>query len=247
MRKLILTLLISAMIAACDTNTYPTAYNLDFEYKADAARPTKWSLPDALYHSYATCLDLEQRQHGASSLRMVQTDSTKSGWAIFSLDLPTERVASMYFWTRNTREMLDLVEWMRRFNQPEPRITYTGFDMQGYAGSMELLRGAFTNNRQATLLLEKIEDNLAKVFTYSSINGPRIDPTIANTTTNDLQQLKSYIDKSSFSKQGKSWIDALNFRHVGAVKIEQEFPDHKITETFDYLLFIRQSIPSHLL
>lgn len=378
MRKLILTLLISAMIAACDTNTYSTAYNLDFEYKADAARPTQWSLPDALYHGYATCLDLEQRQHGASSLRMVQTDSTKSGWAIFSLDLPTERVAGMYFWIWNTREMLDLVEWMRQFNQPEPRITYTGFDMQGYAGSMELLRGAFTNNRQATLLLAKIDGNLAKVLTYSSINIPRIDLTIANTITNNLQQLKNHIDKSGFSEQGKAWlhqnvtllhqylgqgplkwrddciatnllwindlnplsriaiwahnghvqkcdnkmglclkeslgtdyvsvgftfydgaysairrssdpsihraqcaypgtleylleqldepvfifdlkkirsesspvmawIDALNFRHVGAVKIEQEFPDHTITETFDYLLFIRESTPSHLL
>lgn len=583
MRKLILTLLISVMLTACDTNTYSTAYNLDFEYKADAARPTQWSLSDALYHGYATCLDLEQCQHGASSLRMNQTDSTKSDWAIFSLDLPTERVAGqevelsgwiktervcngfadlyliqdeqldfdklaldtfrrgvrnttewtrisvkshidnhtsgvciggilkgrgtawfdnleltiddvklqdtlltapktrltrqdkaelrkyiyplrtfepdggdtedlkilnsligdskvvalgenthgsseifkmknrliqylaahegfdifsieagmpesyklneytihgkgdpkeliagMYFWIWNTREMLDLVEWMRRFNQPEPRITYTGFDMQGYAGSMELLRGAFTNNRQATLFLEKIDGNLAKVLTYSSINIPRIDLTIANTITNDLQQLKNHIDKSGFSEQGKAWldqnvtllhqylgqgtlkwhddcmatnilwindlnplsriviwahnghiqkcdnkmglclkeslgtdyvsvgftfydgaysairrsndpsihraqcaypgtleylleqldepvfildlkkirsenspvmawIDALNFRHVGAVKIEQEFPDHKITETFDYLLFIRQSTPSHLL
>lgn len=583
MRKWILTLLISTTLAACDTKTYSTAFNLDFEYKADAARPTKWSLPDALYHGYATSLDLEQRQHGASSLQMVQTDLTKSGWAIFSLDLPTERVAGqdvelsgwiktaqvcdgfadlyliqdekldydklaldtlrrgvrnttewtrisvkshienhtagvciggilkgggtawfdnleltidgvklqdtlltasktrltrqdkaelrkymyplrtfepdggdtedlsvlhrligdskvvaldenthgsseifkmknrliqylaahegfdifsieagmpesyklneytihgkgdpkeliagMYFWTWNTREMLDLVEWMRRFNQPEPRITYTGFDMQDYAGSMKLLRGTFTNNRQATLLLEKIDSNLAKVLTYSSINAPRIDPTIANTTTNDLQQLKSYIDKSGFSEQGKAWlhqngtllhqylgqgtlkwrddcmasnllwindhnplsriviwahnghiqktgnamghflkeslgtdyvsvgftfydgtysairrdndpfihraqcaypgtleylleqldepvfilnlkkiqsddspimawIDALNFRHVGAVKIEQEFSDRKITDAFDYLLFIRASTPSHLL
>jgi len=39
----------------------------------------------------------------------------------------------MYFWTWNTEEVRDLVEWMRRFNQapgPHPALTFTSFDMQ---------------------------------------------------------------------------------------------------------------------
>lgn len=43
-----------------------------------------------------------------------------------------------------------------------------------------------------------------------------------------------------------TWIDDLSFRHVGAIKVDNEFPDKKITERFDYLVFMRETSPSHL-
>lgn len=43
------------------------------------------------------------------------------------------------------------------------------------------------------------------------------------------------------------WIDELRFRHVGAVKLDNEFWDRNVTKKFDYLVFIRQTTPSHLL
>lgn len=42
-------------------------------------------------------------------------------------------LAGMYFWTWNTEEMLDLIEWMRSYNQApgkHPILTFTSFDMQ---------------------------------------------------------------------------------------------------------------------
>ena len=44
---------------------------------------------------------------------------------------PRELLKGMYFWTWNTQEVLDMVEWMRAFNQSgRGRIQFPGFDMQ---------------------------------------------------------------------------------------------------------------------
>ncbi|MEA2602258.1 MAG: erythromycin esterase [Acidobacteriota bacterium] len=44
---------------------------------------------------------------------------------------PRELLKGMYFWTWNTQEVLDMVEWMRAFNQSgKGRIQFLGFDMQ---------------------------------------------------------------------------------------------------------------------
>ena len=52
-------------------------------------------------------------------------------------------LASMYFWTWNTEEVLDLIEWMRSYNQApgkHPLLSFTSFDMQmaHVAGPMAL-------------------------------------------------------------------------------------------------------------
>jgi erythromycin esterase-like protein len=44
---------------------------------------------------------------------------------------PKALLRGMYFWTWDTREVLDLIEWMRAFNQSgRGRIQFLGFDMQ---------------------------------------------------------------------------------------------------------------------
>ena len=52
---------------------------------------------------------------------------------------PREALAGMNFWTWYTEEMLDLVEWMRAYNQApgqHPTLTFTSFDMQfGHAAA----------------------------------------------------------------------------------------------------------------
>ncbi|MHC5024147.1 MAG: erythromycin esterase family protein, partial [Planctomycetota bacterium] len=54
---------------------------------------------------------------------------------------PKALIAGMYFWTWNTEEVLDMVEWMRRFNERgDGRIEFTGFDMQTPDVAMRLAR-----------------------------------------------------------------------------------------------------------
>ena len=44
---------------------------------------------------------------------------------------PKELLKGMYFWTWNTQEVLDMIEWMRTFNQTgKGKIQFLGFDMQ---------------------------------------------------------------------------------------------------------------------
>ncbi|MFP5284190.1 MAG: erythromycin esterase family protein, partial [Thermoanaerobaculia bacterium] len=44
---------------------------------------------------------------------------------------PRQLLQGMYFWTWNTQEVLDMIEWMREFNQSgKGRIQFLGFDMQ---------------------------------------------------------------------------------------------------------------------
>lgn len=43
-----------------------------------------------------------------------------------------------------------------------------------------------------------------------------------------------------------TWIDDLRFRHVGALKLENEFTDKDISKKFDYLVFIKHTSPSQL-
>lgn len=59
-----------------------------------------------------------------------------SDYVIHGEGNPKKLIEGMYFWTWNTQEVLDMVEWMRGWNvknPPEtgkPRLQFTGFDMQ---------------------------------------------------------------------------------------------------------------------
>lgn len=44
---------------------------------------------------------------------------------------PRKALAGLYFWTWNTQEVLDMIEWMREYNKSgKGRIEFKGFDMQ---------------------------------------------------------------------------------------------------------------------
>lgn len=54
-----------------------------------------------------------------------------SDYAVRGQGNPRELLAGMYFWTWNTQEVLDMIEWMHTFNAAGlGRIAFTGFDMQ---------------------------------------------------------------------------------------------------------------------
>ena len=90
-RQLSLILLLTVVCFGCN-NSSSTKYNLDFEYAAENNQPAQWSMPDRSYHGYVSELDSRQKKLGRFSLHMSQIDSGKSGWAIFSQDLPASMV-----------------------------------------------------------------------------------------------------------------------------------------------------------
>ena len=83
--------------------------------------------------------------------RMLEFLVTEMGFSIFAIEAnmpeaeavnqfvlegkgdPAAALAGLYFWTWNTQEVLDMIQWMRRYNQDpsHPRkIKFYGFDMQ---------------------------------------------------------------------------------------------------------------------
>jgi erythromycin esterase-like protein len=81
--------------------------------------------------------------------RMVEFLASQMGFSIFAIEAnmpeayqlndyvlhgtgdPAALIKGMYFWTWDTQEVLEMVKWMRAFNESgKGRIQFTGFDMQ---------------------------------------------------------------------------------------------------------------------
>jgi erythromycin esterase-like protein len=102
----------------------------------------------------ARIVSLGEATHGTREFfqlkhRMLEYLATEMGFTIFSIEAnmpeayrlndyvlrgegdPAQLLRGMYFWTWNTEEVLDMIKWMREFNQSgKGRVEFTGFDMQ---------------------------------------------------------------------------------------------------------------------
>src|SRR5207253_4402222 len=79
---------------------------------------------------------------------------------------PAKALAGLYFWTWDTEEVLDLIRWMRRYNQDSShtkKVKFFGFDMQ-------VAHVAVTN---VEVYLQRVDPDEAKVA--SAILAPLSD------------------------------------------------------------------------
>lgn len=84
---------------------------------------------------------------------------------------PAELLAGLYFWTWNTREVLDMIEWMREYNETaEVPVQFTGFDMQFPDVAAQNVV-AFLEERDSELL-EAYRADLERAVETSSLTGP---------------------------------------------------------------------------
>ncbi len=68
-----------------------------------------------------------------------------------------EWIKGMNFWTWSTEEVREMTEWMHRHNAGEPRIAFTGFDVQYTQGAFRELPRHFADNET-----ERIEQEFTK-------------------------------------------------------------------------------------
>ena len=111
----------------------------------------------------ARIVALGEATHGSREIfqmkhRLIEFLASEMGFTIFSIEAnmpeayrvndyvlcgegdPRELIRGMYFWTWSTMEVLDMVEWMRKFNElGQGRIEFTGFDMQYPAVAISLV------------------------------------------------------------------------------------------------------------
>ncbi|ULT27286.1 erythromycin esterase family protein [Sphingobacterium sp. E70] len=114
----------------------------------------------------------------------------------------------MYFWTWQTDEVLNMVEWMRRFNQPKQRITFTGFDMQFYAGAVNEILNAFKENKEIKDKIDSLKNQLDVVRSNAQKNSGMIvvDASAKKEINGMISFLKNSVEISSFKTAEKAWL-----------------------------------------
>ena len=112
----------------------------------------------------AHIVGLGEGTHGTSEFfrmkhKLLEYLATEMGFTIFAIEAnmpeaykvndyvlygrgdPKQLLKGMYFWTWNTQEVLDMIEWMRQFNASgKGPIQFTGFDMQTATVAMTNVR-----------------------------------------------------------------------------------------------------------
>ena len=170
---------------------------------------------------------LGEVSHGSSEIfkmenRIIQYLATNYGFNIFSIEGnmpeayklndyivrgegdPKKLIAGMYFWTWRTEEVLNMVEWMHRFNQPKQRITFTGFDMQFYEGAVNELLDAFKENEDATNRIANLKKNLDKIKTRSQYNHGM--PSVGENEMKEIDLILSFLQNSVETIPNKDWL-----------------------------------------
>ena len=112
----------------------------------------------------ARIVSLGEATHGTREFfqlkhRMLEFLAAEMGFTIFSIEAnmpeayrlneyvltgkgdPLQLLKGMYFWTWDTQEVLEMILWMRRFNESGlGRVQFTGFDMQYPEVALEIAR-----------------------------------------------------------------------------------------------------------
>ena len=165
--------------------------------------------------------------HGSSEIfkmknRIIQYLAANHGFDIFSIEGnmpeaykvndytvrgqgdPKKLIAGMYFWTWRTEEVLNMVEWMRRFNQPKQRIEFTGFDMQYYNGAVNELLEAFKGNDEATNKIDALKKTLDELRTHAQQNRGMLS--VGYNEMKEIDTVISFLQKSIETLPKREWL-----------------------------------------
>lgn len=134
----------------------------------------------------ARIVSLGECTHGSSEIfsmkhRMLEYLVKEKGFTIFSIEanMPEayalneyiiegkgdarKLLAGMYFWTWYTQEVLDMIEWMKKYNETaRSKISFTGFDMQYPEVSVNIVRNYLSKSNPFFLSILNEYDSLTR-------------------------------------------------------------------------------------
>jgi erythromycin esterase-like protein len=152
----------------------------------------------------ARIVSLGEATHGTREFfqlkhRMLEFLAAEMGFTIFSIEAnmpeayrlndyvlngvgdPAKLLKGMYFWTWDTQEVLEMIQWMREFNKSgKGRVQFTGFDMQTPDVAGVIVRDFVTKNdtaylddlRKATDLIKVTQQNQGPAFGIATARFP---------------------------------------------------------------------------
>ncbi len=134
----------------------------------------------------ARIVSLGECTHGSSEVfsmkhRILEYLVKEKGFTIFSIEAnmpeayglneyiingkgdPKKLLAGMLFWTWYTQEVLDMIEWMKKYNETAiHKISFTGFDMQIPTSSIKILRDYLSKSNASLLPMLNEYDSLTQ-------------------------------------------------------------------------------------
>ncbi|CAZ97429.1 erythromycin esterase family protein [Zobellia galactanivorans] len=178
----------------------------------------------------AQVVALGEVTHGSSEIfqmkhRLVKYLAEKKDFEIFSMEAnmpeayrlndyiiegkgnPKQLIKGMHFWTWDTQEVLNMVEWMKLHNASKQKIQFTGFDIQYYNLSVEELEKAFKDDNTILDNLTAIERILYK--TLAKHQGSRmgaVSQDDKDTIVGKLEHVRKAIGKLGLTKDRTEWL-----------------------------------------
>lgn len=104
---------------------------------------------------------------------------------------PGKALAGLYFWTWDTEEVLELIEWMRRYNADpthDRKVKFYGFDMQHPTRAVKVMAHYLRQvDVEAAVTVDSAFSFLANPFTHGDFNRlPPAQKTAMATLANEL-------------------------------------------------------------
>lgn len=203
--------------------------------------------------------------HGSSEIfkmknRIIQYLAENKGFDIFSIEAnmpesyklneytiegkgdPKSLIAGMYFWTWNTEEVLNMVEWMKTYNQGQPKISFTGFDMQFYEGPIRELKNFFLKEEKISSTITLLGTALKEIEMNLRNNHDEIGEEDIKKISELLKVIREDVDNLPSGVTKKAWL-LQNIRIIEQFKkgITPMWRDKCMTEN---LLWIKEQNPS---
>ncbi|NOY47415.1 MAG: erythromycin esterase family protein [Chlorobi bacterium] len=166
---------------------------------------------------------LGENTHGSSEIfkmkhRIIKYLAQKKGFNIFSgeanmpksyklnnyiigdNDNPIELLKELGFFIWRTKEVLDMVKWMKQYSKSNRKISFTGFDMQFYQGAIKELENKINKRSDTYKLIPQLKSKL------SAINIQRNQKRqISDENKIEIYHLLNSI-KKNVSKSNNEWL-----------------------------------------
>jgi erythromycin esterase len=190
----------------------------------------------------ARIVSLGECTHGSSEIfsmkhRLLEFLVIKKGFTIFSIEAnmpeayalnnyilkgegdPKKLIEGMYFWTWYTQEVLDMVKWMKKYNDTAAKkLLFTGFDMQFPSVPINIVRNYSSRHMPSLLSVINKYDTLFLQTQYLKKNKTSV--------ANRLQKYAQIIiDNLSELKESKK--DAELVWTLQNAKILLQYPEMK--------------------